>query len=214
MAPHAVKTPPPVFCVDTSRLVAPENLFSNLQQPALSAQPCCLALVVPDSWCILALDTIIPDHPGVLSNILALNLESCLGLLGLQKEVVVAVRAVLVALVELFHIFAKDLSALFACENHLGRAFELMVLLLSVAFCAVEPLPAAGRADGDLGVEDVFAGDGISQAHGITGESWKLPHVTERVNVYAPPDRCAVLCFRVSSSQRFRAWRVGEVNKD
>ena len=104
-----------------------------------------------------------------------------------------------------------------------------------VAFGTVEPLAAcgcevsiqygtwapgqsagrtAGGADGDLGVEDVFAGDGISQAHGITGESWKLPHVTERVNVYAPPDRCAVLCFRVSSSQRFRAWRVGEVNKD
>jgi hypothetical protein len=62
------------LCVHTSRLVAPENLFSTLQQPALSAQPCCLALVIPHSRCILALDAVIPDHPGVLSDILALDL--------------------------------------------------------------------------------------------------------------------------------------------
>jgi hypothetical protein len=30
-------------------------------------------------------------------------------------------------------------------------------LLFSVAFCTVEPFSAAGGADGDLGVEDVFA---------------------------------------------------------
>jgi hypothetical protein len=72
-------------------------------------------------------------------------------------------RAVLIALVELLHVFAEDLSALFACEDHLGSAFELVVLLLSVAFCAVEPLPTAWRADRDLGVEDVFAVIGLAR---------------------------------------------------
>jgi hypothetical protein len=53
---------PECLCVDTFHLVAPENLCSILQQAALSAQPGCLALVVPHSWCLLALDTVVPDH--------------------------------------------------------------------------------------------------------------------------------------------------------
>jgi hypothetical protein len=157
------------------------NYFSNHQQSAPSAQSRRLALIIPNSWCLLALDTVVPDHARVLSDVLALNLETRLGLLGLQEEVVVAMRAVLIALVELFHVFAKDFSALFACEDHLGGAFELVVLLLSVAFCAVEPLATAWRADGDLGVEDVFAGDGVSQALEVGVESWKLPHDVERL---------------------------------
>lgn len=165
MSPHAIRMPSPRYlCVDTSRLFAPANFCSNLQQPSLSAQPRCFALIVPDSRRLLALDTVVPDHSGILSDILALNLQSRLRLLGFQKIVVVAMRAVLVALVELFHVFAEDLSALFACEDHLSRAFEIVVLLLGMALCAVEPLPTAGRADGDLGVENMFAGNGISRA--------------------------------------------------
>jgi hypothetical protein len=72
------------------------------------------------------------------------------------------VRAVLVALLERLHILTEDLPALLACEDHFCGAFELVVLLFSVALCAVEPLPAARRADCDLGVEDVFAGPVIS----------------------------------------------------
>jgi hypothetical protein len=69
------------LCVDTSRLIPPENLFSTLQQSTPSAQPGGLALIVPHSWCLLALDTVVTDHPGVLSDILALNFQSRLGLL-------------------------------------------------------------------------------------------------------------------------------------
>lgn len=134
-----------------------DNVFFTCPHIALSAQPSSLSLVVPDRKLLLPLDTIIPDHPRVLPDILALDLETSLRLLGLEQEVVVAVRAVLVALFKRLHVFAETLLALFAGEDHLRGAFELVVLLLGVAFCAVEPLPAAGGADGDLGVEDVFA---------------------------------------------------------
>ena len=71
---------------------------------------------------------------------------------------VIAVGAVLVALVVLLHVLAERLLALLAEEGHLGGAPEPVVLRLSVAFRAVEPLLAAGGANGDLGVEYVLAG--------------------------------------------------------
>ncbi len=72
---------------------------------------------------------------------------------------IVAVRAVLVALVVLGHVLAKRLLALLAEEGHLGRLRERVGLRLGVALGAVIPLLAARGADGDLGVEDVFAGE-------------------------------------------------------
>ena len=124
----------------------------------LSAQSGGLTLIVPDSRRLLPLNTIVSDHSRVFPDVFSLNLQTCLWLLGFQHEVVVAVRAVLVALLERLHVFAEDFPAFLACEDHLGGAFELVVLLFSMALCAVEPLPAAWRADCDLGVEDVFAG--------------------------------------------------------
>ena len=72
--------------------------------------------------------------------------------------VVVAVGTVLVALLVIAHVLAERLLALLAEEGHLGRFAEAVVLGLGVALGAVEPLFAAGGADGDLGVENVFAG--------------------------------------------------------
>ena len=70
---------------------------------------------------------------------------------------IVAVRTVLVALVILGHVLPERLLALLAEERHLRRLCQPVRLALGVALGAVEPLPAARCADGDLGVEDVFA---------------------------------------------------------
>ena len=69
---------------------------------------------------------------------------------------VVAVRAVLITFIELLHVLAKALLALLTRERHLHGLFELVCLRFGVALRAVEPLPAARRANRDLGIEDVF----------------------------------------------------------
>ena len=72
--------------------------------------------------------------------------------------VVVTMRAILVALLIVGHIFAERLLALFAHERHLRRLPEPVVLALGVALGTVEPLFAARSPDGYLRVQDVFAG--------------------------------------------------------
>ena len=72
---------------------------------------------------------------------------------------IIAVRTVLVAVLKLLHILSKALFAFFAGKGHLEGLFEVVLLGFGVAFGAVEPLATARGADGDLGVEDVFAGD-------------------------------------------------------
>jgi hypothetical protein len=88
------------------------------------------------------------------------------------------VRAVLVTLVKLLNILAESLFTFFAGENHFKGGLEIVCFGFSVAFCAVKPFAAcvcavlvmglrqggggaeglaAGRANRDLGVEDVFA---------------------------------------------------------
>ena len=61
-----------------------------------------------------------------------------------------------VRLFKLLRIFPKALLALFAGKSHVENLHELVVLDLPVTFCTVEPFTAAGRADGNLGVENVF----------------------------------------------------------
>lgn len=76
---------------------------------------------------------------------------------------IIAMRTVLIALFELLHVFAEDFAAFLAREDHFEGLFEVVGwLLLRVAFGTVEPLSAAGAADRDLGVEDVFARVGVS----------------------------------------------------
>jgi len=73
---------------------------------------------------------------------------------------VVTVRAELVRFFEGLRVFAEGFAALLAGECHIKALKEGVFLLFSVAFCTVEPFSAAGGADGDLGVEDVFAHGG------------------------------------------------------
>ena len=77
--------------------------------------------------------------------------------------VVVAMRAVLVALVILGHVLAKRLLALFAHEHHLGCPRESVRLRLGVTLCAIEPLLATWRTNRHLRVEDVFTARRIGQ---------------------------------------------------
>lgn len=65
---------------------------------------------------------------------------------------IVAVGAVLVRLLKLFDVLAEALFALFAGEDHLEGLEEGVGLGFGVAVYAVEPFPAAGGADRDLGV--------------------------------------------------------------
>ena len=70
---------------------------------------------------------------------------------------IITMRTVLIALLIYRHILPERLLALLAQERHLVRLREPVVLCLRVALGAVEPLPAARRADRDLRVEDVLA---------------------------------------------------------
>lgn len=70
---------------------------------------------------------------------------------------VVAARAVLVAVLKLAGVFPEAFLALLAGEYHFEALQQRVVSRLGVALCAVEPFFAARRADRDLGVEDVFA---------------------------------------------------------
>lgn len=72
-------------------------------------------------------------------------------------EVVVTVRTVLVAFLEFRGVFPEGFLALLADERHLRRLGEVVRLFFRMAFRAIKPLLAAGRADGNLGVQDVLA---------------------------------------------------------
>lgn len=122
-----------------------------------SSQTRRLQLIIPYRQVLFGFNTVILEHSGIFPHILALDFQPCLGLLGFQNVVIVAVRAVLVAILVLTHVFAEHLFALFAREHHFHCLLKAVCLLLGVAFGTVEPLFAAWGANGDLRVEDVFA---------------------------------------------------------
>lgn len=62
-----------------------------------------------------------------------------------------------VPVLELAGVLAERFLALLADEDHLEALEQRVVGRLGVALGAVEPFLAAGRADGDLCVEDVAA---------------------------------------------------------
>lgn len=90
----------------------------------------------------VVLDALVLEHAVVHAGVLTLDTERGLGDDGLEDEVVVAVRAVLVGLLELLRVLAEALLALLAREGHLEGLPELVRLLLVVAVGAVEPLLA------------------------------------------------------------------------
>ncbi len=68
-------------------------------------------------------------------------------------------RTKLVAFLIIRHILPKRLLALLAHEGHFRSLCQSMCLCFRVAFRTVEPLFAAWRADGNLGVQNVFTAE-------------------------------------------------------
>lgn len=101
---------------------------------------------IEDSAALVVLDALVLDHAAIEAGVVALDGEGGLGDGGVDDEVVVAVGAVLVGLLELLGVLAEALAALLARERHLERPQQIVRLLLLVALRAVEPLPACLRS--------------------------------------------------------------------
>lgn len=99
-------------------------------------------LNIKDRPILLPFDPIILQHPTINPRILALKLQHRFWSHGIDNEVVVAVRTVLVGFLELLGVFAEGFAALFAGECHVCLLQERVVFRFLVAFCAVEPFPA------------------------------------------------------------------------
>ena len=108
----------------------------------------------------IPLDPVVLDHPVVDPRVLALDRQSRLGHHGIEHKVVIAVRAVLVGLLELLSIFAEALLALLAGEGEVELLAERVRLALSVALGAVEPFPTCGGRCCELGRAQWLGGDG------------------------------------------------------
>lgn len=72
--------------------------------------------------------------------------------------VVIAVRAVLVTFLVVHHVFPERFLAFLAHEGHLVRLPQPMVLAFSMTFGAIEPLLATWSSNGNLSVQNMFAG--------------------------------------------------------
>lgn len=83
---------------------------------------------------------------------------------------VIAVRAVLVALVEFLGVLAEALLALFAGEYHFEALEEFVLFLFAVAFGAVEPFPTCVV----MLVRDVELRERGGAQHGDRMETWAL----------------------------------------
>lgn len=60
-------------------------------------------------------------------------------------------------IIPILNILPETLLALFTSKRHLGLLLERVVGGFGMTFGAVKPTFTAGAADGDLGVEDMFA---------------------------------------------------------
>lgn len=106
------------------------------------AHPLTDALQTPYGLRGIFAHAVVLEHPGILSQILTLNLEAGLRGDGVEDKVVVAVGAVLVAVVKLLDVLAEALFALFAGKHHFQRRLQVVRFRLGVAFGAIEPFLA------------------------------------------------------------------------
>lgn len=91
-----------------------------------STQSLACLFQVPDGLLLFLAYTLVLDETSVLSYILALDLQSSLRCLCFEDKVVVAVRAVFVALFKLLDVLAESLFALFAREDHFEGGLEVV----------------------------------------------------------------------------------------
>lgn len=88
---------------------------------------------------ILSLNSVILKHPSIHPNILSFHLQHRLGLLRINDEMVITVRAVLITFIPVLSFFAEAFLAFLAREGHFGALEEDMLLRFGVALRAVEP---------------------------------------------------------------------------
>lgn len=105
----------------------------------------------------LVLHPLVPDHPVVDAHVLGLDRQRGLGRHGVEDKVVIAVRAVLVGLLELLRVLAETLLALLAGEGEVELLADGVRLVLGVALGAIVPFSTwgvvrPGRRGGDGGV--------------------------------------------------------------
>jgi len=80
---------------------------------------------------------------------------------------------------ELVAAFSEALLALLTGKGHLLALLQGMLLRLAMAFCAVEPLSATWGADGNLSIEDVFAGSVVLVSGSLPG-AYDAHHIMQR----------------------------------
>ena len=117
--------------------------------------------VLIESELTLLLSHVLEHFVLVSLHLFDLNDELSFGLGGLcgNNVVIIAVGAELVSLLEFTDILAEYFLALLACKYHFGGSFQFVVIThgLLVALGAIKPSLAAGGADGNLGVQNMFA---------------------------------------------------------
>lgn len=74
-------------------------------------------LDIENSPQLLGLDPIVLEHPAINPRVLALELQPSLWRYSFQHIVIIAVRAVFVAVLKLLGVFAESFLALLACEG-------------------------------------------------------------------------------------------------
>lgn len=117
------------------------KLLIKLLTMLLTKLVCVLHRVEDGPFPLLLLPLVL-EHPAVHASVFSFDRDGGVGRLGINDEVVVAVRAVFVRVIELLGILAEAFLAFLAGEGHLKSLQERMCLLFLVALGAVEPFLA------------------------------------------------------------------------
>lgn len=116
----------------------------KLKPPRRLAQPVGILVWVEHGAVVLLFHSVVPQHLIIDPHILALHRKRSLGCLGIDDEVIIAVWAVFVAVVELLGVLAEALLALLAGKDHFEALQKGVFFLLAMAFGAVKPFSALG----------------------------------------------------------------------
>lgn len=87
-----------------------------MHSPSPSTQFVRSLLDIKDRPCLLSFDSVVLNHPTILSNILALKLQDRFWCNSFQNEVVIAMWTVFITFFELFSIFPESFLAFLADE--------------------------------------------------------------------------------------------------
>jgi hypothetical protein len=124
----------------------------------------CILVWVEHGSLAIVPNAVVLEHLAVDPYVLALDRQRSFRRLCVNHEVVVAVGAVLVALVELLGVLPKALFALLTREGHVEALEERVLLLLLMALGAVEPFFACANESEIKALCDPWQGSAICTA--------------------------------------------------